>query len=40
MTPEINSERERKWLGIEMNPHPNADKKCPTGLLSEQEEST
>ena len=46
MTPEkieiwrINSEKERKQLKIEMNPNPNADEKRPTGLLSEQEEST
>ena len=46
MTPEkietwrINSERERKRLGIEMNPNPNGDERRPTGLLSEQEEST
>ena len=36
----INSEKERKQLKIEMNPNPNADGKRPTGLLSEQEEST
>ena len=36
----INSEKERKQLQIEMNPNHNAKEKRPTGLLSEQEEST